>query len=438
MEVSVILLRRLQILLAVNFFILAIALMTVYLVAWRLRYQLKISNKLRESAEVYRALVNTATEGIFRCNTEGKIILINDSGARILGHRDQMDLLGRELKSLDLYLDSSMMDTFVNHVLTRGSMENQRILARRHDGSVFHLEYTGNPVFDESGENVVGFQGIFRDISRQIQLEKALKQYSTELEKMVEEKTREVIHLERRKSELEKLASLGKMAAMIVHEVRNPLSSIKVGLSTILKRADLMDRDRQCLTLATQEVHSLERILQDLLGFARPGELQLQIQDLNQIVEMAVSQLRMDIEEEGITLETDLGENLPLIAIDHHRMLQVFYNLLLNAKQSMSRGGRISIRSLYDRAAGCVHIEVADTGKGISKKHMNKIFDPFFSTRSQGTGLGLTVVYSLVRAHGGDVLAESDEGHGTQFTVTLPVNGPSQSDQGDDRIDQTG
>jgi two-component system sensor histidine kinase HydH len=418
----------------VNFFFLAFALLSVYYYAFRLRIELKKSDELRRSAEKYKALINSSSEGVFRCDYEGKIMLMNDAGAKILGYRDQEELLQNGLKTIEIYKNPSEREESIKELIQHGSVKKRLVKARRDGGELFDLEFSANTVFDKDNSNVIGFEGLFRDVTSRVRLENELMHYSERLEEKVEEEAKRIVELELQKCELSKLASMGEMAATIVHEIRNPLSSIKMGLTTLLKRVTLQEKDRQCLELSAREVTHLERILKDLLNFSKPGELQLTRQDINQVLDLAVNQMAIDFKNSGIALHRNLALDLPRVSMDMNRLLQVFYNILLNAKQAVLCGGLVSIRSFYLQEKECVRVEISDDGKGIRQEDMDKIFIPFFSTKHEGTGLGLTIVNSIVEAHGGKVCVVSEIDKGTNVWIDFPVDGALQEDQRNDSI----
>ena len=415
-------LSRHEILLFINFFFLSLAFLGVYYYAFRLRKELKRSDQLRAEAEKYRDLFNSTSDGVFQTDIEGNFLLINKGGANILGYGDPEEFLRRGLRTVDFYADPDERKDFIKELLQKSEFENFILRAKKRNGDEIYLELTVHLKYNEVEENIIGIEGIFRDVTRRVLLEEELRNYSENLETKIKEKTDEVLALERKRIELEKLASLGEMAATIVHEVRNPLSSIKVGLSTLLKRAELKEKDRICLELATREVTHLERILTDLLNFAKPLEIKFTHQDVNRVLDFSLDQMADDFQKDGVSLKKDFSSNLPMIRMDVDRLYQVFVNILLNAKQAAAKRGTVSICSTYARNEESVRVEIEDDGVGIRKKDLEHIFEPFFSTKNEGTGLGLPIVKKIVDAHGGTVTVDSHFGGGTKVSIVLPVN----------------
>jgi len=408
-----------QILLFINFFFLSVALLVVYHYAYKLRSELRRSDNLRKIAEKFQALFHSTTDGVFQCNRTGRIIVINQAGGRMLGFNSPDEVVEGGYRVNKFLMNPLIQRSVVKKLLLGEKINNLVIEAKRIGGEMFFVEVSLNFCkYDD--EKIV--EGIFRDITRRIEIENQLRTYSERLEEMVKDKTREVIRLEKKKRQMESLASLGEMAATVVHEVRNPLSSIKISLTSLLKRKNLDKKDQLSLKLATEEMSYLEKVLQDLLNFSRPKDLKLIRQDINKVIVMTLGQLTQDFERANIKVKNDLAPEMPLVAMDMKSMHQVFLNILINAKQAIGRGGEITIHSEYNPNKDSVLIDIIDNGKGIDKKHFDKIFHPFFSTKKEGTGLGLAVVKRIIDAHGGSIDIESSIGEGTKVHLEFPVD----------------
>jgi signal transduction histidine kinase len=246
--------------------------------------------------------------------------------------------------------------------------------------------------------------------------------------------------LEEREQQLirsERLAAVGKIAAQITHEVRNPLSSI--GLNAELldeemsKLASPEAKEAQSIARAiVKEVDRLTEITESYLRFARLPRPRLEREDLGAIVSSLASFMKSELEGRGVEVALELGA-LPLIAADEHQLRQAVLNLLRNAAEAMPGGGRLTVNARFLDGERAVELRIADTGQGIAREHLAKIFDPFFSTKDGGTGLGLALTQQIIVEHGGSIAVESELGRGTAFTVRLPVlAAPSSSDAGDD------
>ena len=231
--------------------------------------------------------------------------------------------------------------------------------------------------------------------------------------------------IEEREQELvrsERLVTVGKMAAIITHEVRNPLSSI--GLNAELLQEELAasgshEAVAMCATIV-KEVDRLTAITEEYLRFARMPRPRLEREQLNSIVAELLEFQRETLTSRGVTVETRLDEGLPPVAADEAQLRQALLNLVRNAADAMSAGGALTV-STRRSADGAVEVSVKDTGGGIAAENLGRIFEPFFSTKKNGTGLGLALTQQIVTEHGGRIEVDSTPGRGTTFTLRLPV-----------------
>jgi two-component system NtrC family sensor kinase len=243
----------------------------------------------------------------------------------------------------------------------------------------------------------------------------------------------EIRELERRRVEQqlfesEKLAAVGRLAASIAHEVNNPLEAIKNSLYLLTTSRD-MEKNSKFLEVARKETERVSHIIRQMLGFARrSGEVEWV--ESNQLIEETLILVEKKMKQARVEIVRHFDPQLPKVRARADQLRQVFLNLLLNAQQAMEKGGRITVRtSVYEQALQpTVSVQISDTGRGISESDLARIFEPFFSTRAKGTGLGLWVTQDIVRHHGGRIEATSAEGVGTTFNVILPVDSPTLSE----------
>jgi signal transduction histidine kinase len=236
----------------------------------------------------------------------------------------------------------------------------------------------------------------------------------------IEERERELVRSER-------LAAVGKMAAMITHEVRNPLSSIALNTDLLgdeldkLGEADSAEARTLCRAI-TYEVDRLTAITEEYLAFARLPKPRLAAESVNQVVESLATFVREDLASRGVTLEVRPGTNVPRGMLDEAQIRQSLLNLVRNAAEALagSGGGKVTL-STRTGAPGRVEIEVADDGPGIPADAQGRLFDAFFSTKVGGTGLGLALTSQIIRDHGGDIVVKSEPGYGARFIVSLPA-----------------
>lgn len=221
-------------------------------------------------------------------------------------------------------------------------------------------------------------------------------------------------------AELEKLAIMGKISGSIGHELRNPLGAIKNAAYFLDMALEKPDPDvKEMVKLISKEVARSENIINSLLDFARPKTLTLRKEPVNPVINEALKRYPVP---NTIAVISNLDETLPKIMADQDKLLQVFINLISNAFQAMPEGGNLTITSKQS-GPRWVSISFADTGGGISAENMKKIYEPLFTTKIKGIGLGLPVTRTIVESHGGHIDVQSEEGKGTTVTVNLPMSG---------------
>ncbi|MGD8881336.1 MAG: ATP-binding protein [Desulfobacterales bacterium] len=219
----------------------------------------------------------------------------------------------------------------------------------------------------------------------------------------------------------EKLSALGRMAAGIAHEINNPLAGVLLYSSNLSKKIGDDSLLKEGMEIIIRETQRCKIIIQDLLEFARDREPKKAMTDINQVIDRAVNMLENEFRLRHIQLEKGYSKDLKTAMLDENQLQQVFVNLLLNAAHAIDQEGTIEIRTRPDSAGEHVIIEVQDSGCGIPPEHLSKIFEPFFSTIKDGSGLGLAVSYGIVRNHQGELTVASEPGKGTCFTITLPM-----------------
>jgi two-component system NtrC family sensor kinase len=242
-----------------------------------------------------------------------------------------------------------------------------------------------------------------------------------EREDMLQQVTRQQI------GRSEQLASVGRLAAGVAHEINNPLTGV-LAFADLLREKENMDaQDREDLDLIVRETKRAREIVRGLLDFARETPTRVAPLDVNDLVRQTLQLLGKREAFQDINLVDDLADHLPSIRGDRNQLQQVFVNLSLNACEAMPGGGTLLIST--SAADGQVAIEVTDTGSGIQREHVDKIFEPFFTTKpvGKGTGLGLSVSYGIVQQHGGTLEVKSQVGMGTTFTITLPTAPPPET-----------
>jgi two-component system sensor histidine kinase HydH len=218
----------------------------------------------------------------------------------------------------------------------------------------------------------------------------------------------------------EKLAAIGGLAAGVAHEIRNPLSSIK-GIASYFKGKFVPEsHDQEMAEVMIEEVDRLNRVISELLEFARPTELSLKPTAVNDLLENSVRLIQKEASTKDIKIDLKLSEDALTANIDSDRFSQCLLNLYINALQAMDKGGQLSIENTVSDE-GWINIQVRDTGTGIKPDALSRIFDPYFTTKPKGTGLGLAIVHKIMEAHNGQIKVRSILGQGSTFTILLPA-----------------
>ncbi|WP_243372659.1 ATP-binding protein [Geotalea sp. SG265] len=224
-----------------------------------------------------------------------------------------------------------------------------------------------------------------------------------------------------------KVAAVGHLALGLAHEIRNPLSAIQMNMQMIRKKIDLAGTLRENFAIVDGEIQRLNRLLKNVMDFARPRSLHLQQAELKELIGRLMQLLSQRLEEQLIRTTVRMESPIQLIC-DPEQIHQVFLNLILNAMEAMGDTAGERHLTIHARSAdGMAQITVSDTGAGIPQNKLEQLFDPFFTTRASGGGLGLSIVQTIVLRHGGTVAVESEPGQGASFTVTLPLQGPSET-----------
>ena len=275
------------------------------------------------------------------------------------------------------------------------------------------------------GQNVVGILRIFFDAKRKFSEEELdfavaiAEQCALAIDKarLIEKQQIQYDHLA---IQADKLSSLGRMAAGIAHEINNPLAGILLYSSNLVKKVPETGPLKKGLEVIIHETVRCRGIIQDLLEFSREREPVKALADINGVINKALSILVNEFRLNRITLQKHLSGNLPSVFIDVNQIEQVFINFFMNAIEAIQGQGQVSVRSYKDEDNQGLVVEIEDSGMGIPQEHLERIFEPFFSTKPKGTGLGLAVNYGIIQKHGGQIRVSSQPGRGTTMTIRLP------------------
>lgn len=318
---------------------------------------------------------------------------------------------------------------FIRHVVDRPLKKLQEGTEKLTEGVL------GYQIESQSQDQIGMLADSFNIMSLQLRdANEEIVAWAHTLEDRVDEKTRELRRAHDEVLHVETMASVGKMAAVVAHEINNPLSGI-LTYSKLIKKwvdsgqvaAEKKEEAQQCLDLITSESRRCGELVKNLLSFSRQSPMNVQSTDLNKLVGQTTMLMRPNLKIAAIELHTDLAEGLPLLHCDPSKIEQVLLAVIVNAADAMAKGGNLWIESHLSEDGNRVVLTVRDDGCGIPPEIMPKIFEPFVTTKdsTHGTGLGLAVSRGIVERHSGQIKIDSEVGKGTTVTITLPV--PSRS-----------
>jgi two-component system sensor histidine kinase PilS (NtrC family) len=367
------------------------------------------TSELRDLAQLHQRTVESLMSGLLTTDPEGRITSFNPEAERITGFA-AASALGRDVEEVL----PGLREAVIERASTQGPHARTRMSFRGGPGGGIHLGAAAYFLRDPAGAPS-GYVVIFQDVTAVVAMEEDLRRS-------------------------ERLAAVGELSAAIAHEIRNPLAAISGSIQVLERtapRGEGSGVSHRLMGIVVRETDRLNRLITDFLVYARPGPLRLEAVSLRSCVAELTEMLEAS-PAPGVELEVDVPEGLGVRA-DPSQLRQVLWNLALNACQAMPRGGRLSICAAARRdtpsqepLAGdrngqeepkdaWVEISVRDQGGGIPREAMDQLFQPFFTTKPQGTGLGLATVHRIVQEHGGSIRVESEAGKGTTFHVRLPA-----------------
>jgi len=425
--------------------------------AFPIRVVKEAEEKLRESERKIRDIAASLGEGIYVLSGNGEVTFMNPEAERLLGWTAE-ELFNRNIHEVihnrkpdgtPLPIEECPM---YNVIKTGIRFHSYNEMFIRKDGTTFPVSVLSTPLIQDG--DVVSSITAFQDITERKLAEAEILKLNETLELKVEERTKQLLDAQEELVRKEKLAILGQLAGSVGHELRNPMGVISNAvyfLQSVIPNAD--EIVKEYLGIIKSEVINSERIISDLLDFTRKKTPQTKVMTVNELIKQSLGKCAVP---PAVLLQIEIPDTLPAVKVDPLQMGQVFQNLVSNGIQAMPHGGELRIAArkvvrdwglgvskegVEDQKLGIggenqnpnpqqptpdedfVEISVTDTGEGISPGNMKKLFQPLFTTKARGIGLGLTVVKNLTEANGGRIGVESESGKGTTFTVTLLCDG---------------
>ncbi|HOV62293.1 MAG TPA: ATP-binding protein [Spirochaetia bacterium] len=349
--------------------------------------------ELASENELLEMVLDSIPDGIMVADSSGLVVLFNKGAERLL----TFSVADPYEKEIHTVIKDPEISSFVRESLKNPEKTNEREFTLGSTGASRTLFCSVLPLLRDGSiqGSVFSIKDVTEKRSREARLRRA-----------------------------ENLASLTNLAAGVAHEIKNPLGSIGIHIQLIqkaLRHEKKINKEsiEHYLDVMNEEVERLNAIIVDFLFAVRPMNAEPTIQSLNGIVQELIEFVSPELEEAGIRLKLELNEELPRLLLDDKYVKQALLNLIKNSIAAMPDGGLLTIKTGID--GPYVYVEVNDTGIGIPEENMGKIFEPYFTTKSFGSGLGLTVVYKIVKEHGGDITVKSKEGSGSSFILHFPI-----------------
>ena len=396
--------------------------------------------KLREQKSAMETVLNGIQDSILVLTPEMEIVEVNDAFLR-LSKSTREEVIGSRCHQVYAQLNHRCEDVELICPLQEvvRNQQNSRQVRTRvgKDGEVRHFEVNVYPIWEKSGK-IAKFIHISRDITQRLKEEEEI---TRRLEQAVEERTLQLRETHAKLLHQDKMASLGKLSASVVHEINNPIAGI-LNLIMLIRRIidedHLQEKDlplfQKYLNLMETETRRISRIVSNLLAFSRPKKVEVQPLNLNQLIEKTLILNANLLKVNRVKVVKHLAPDLPDVLGSEDQLQQVFMNLVSNAVEAMEsqNGGTLEIETDYSAEDGRIVINFKDTGPGIPKEDFSQLFEPFFTTKTdgKGVGLGLSVAYGIVKEHGGYIFVESEGSGGTIFRITLPLSATETPLQG--------
>lgn len=350
------------------------------------------TKQLVESEKKYRMLVEKMRDGYF-VNQDGIIVFANKAFCKMHGYTKK-EAIGKKYTEFVSPQSLEEIKDIYRDRITKGFSKQQYVY--------FRLTKKGDSLPTENTVTLINYEGriaaigICRDITERIEMEKRMR-------------------------ETESLARIGHLTTSLAHEIRNPLSSAKMSIQMILKNNSIQGIDRRRLEILSQQVLRLDKIVTEMLDFAKPMRFEFKQSHLPDLIDNCLEVIDGRLKEKEITIKKHFDKDLPYLMVDKEKMEQAIINILLNSIDAVDFHGKIWIFIKEMKRKKAVRLSIKDNGCGVDKEDLPYIFDPYFSNKPKGTGLGLANAKRVIEAHNGTIEASPEKNGGMCFNITLPI-----------------
>ncbi len=364
-----------------------------------------LETELTRSNAFLRNLIMSSVDGIIAADMKGNILIFNEAAAEIGGY--SIDEALTELNIRDFYPGDGAREVMrrlrnEDHG-GKGKLKSYEVEILRKDGTRVPIRLSAAIVYE--GDREVASVGFFYDLREKLEMERRLQKTQIQL------------------LQAEKMASLGKLAAGVAHQLNNPLGGITLYAQLMMEEYALEDAAKEDLQRIIEDAERCRNTVRELLEFARQTRQEIRLNDLNRAISQTLFLLENQSLFQNIKIVKDLDPNLPPVPSDIQQLNHTFMNIILNAAEAMEGNGELRIETRLSEDGAHALIRISDTGPGIPPEVLPHIFEPFFTTKEEGkgTGLGLSLAYGIIENHNGTITAKSEVGRGTTFTIRLPL-----------------
>ncbi len=363
-----------------------------------------MEREIRESHDFLNKIIQSSPNSIMAADMKGNIMIWNRAAEETLGYKAEetigtMNIRNVYPEGVAKEIMEMMRSPEYGGV---GRLRSHPMVYVRRDGALVEGDLSAAIIYDVNGKETASV-GTFVDLKERLEMERKLRQTQEQL------------------LQSEKLAAMGRLTSQIAHELNNPLYGIMNTLELMKTEIPQESKRRKILEMALSETMRLTEMLRKMLSFSKPDEEEKQASDINTIMDEILLLHEKQLRENSIRISSQFAKNLGNVYASKNQLRQVFLNMISNAKDAMPDGGTLTVST--EAKGDNVHIDISDTGVGIRKENIAKIFDSFFTTKDsvKDVGLGLSVCYGFIKDHGGDIRVESELDSGTTFTIILPI-----------------